>query len=118
MTRSSKVDDYIAQQPAWQQKNLTQFRDAIHKAYPEIIEEIKWNVPVFMVKNKMVFAMSAFKQHTKYNFIANGAVLPDGSLFNNGFDSKTARAIDLREGEIVDLGALSKIINDSIQLTV
>ena len=51
---------------------------------------------MFLVNKKLVFAMSAFKQHTKFNFIRNGAEIVDtDSLFNNGFDSKKSRGIDI-----------------------
>ena len=47
----------------------------------------------------MYFAMSAFKENTKYNFMINGARLEDpDKLFNNGLDSKVSRGIDMREG--------------------
>ena len=65
----------------------------------------------------MVFAMSAFKQHTKFNFILNGALIEDkNNLFNNGFDSKKSRGIDLREGEKVNTNQLESLIALSLAL--
>ena len=55
--------------------------------------------------------MSSFKEHTKFNFLLNGALIDDTSkLFNNGFDSKKSRTIDLREGEKIDNKELKKLI--------
>ncbi|MEI7674632.1 MAG: hypothetical protein WCI60_02755, partial [bacterium] len=60
---------------------------------------------------KMLFAMSSFKAHTKYNFIQNGALLNDNDkLFNNGFESKKARGIDLREKEKINEVKLEELI--------
>jgi hypothetical protein len=82
---------------------------------PTISEDVKWHVPVFILDGKMVFAMSAFKAHTKYNFIHNGASLADpDALFNNGFDSKKSRGIDLREGDGIDIDKLKTLIKSSI----
>ena len=87
------------------------FRNLVRKVYPAISEEIKWGVPVFLLNKKMIFAMSGFKRHTKYNFIQNGALLDDeDNLFNNGFESKKSRAMDLRESEHVDSIKLEKLI--------
>lgn len=58
--------------------------------------------------------MSAYKSHTKYNFIQNGALLDDrDKLFNNGFDSKKSRSIDLREAEQLDSTNLEDLIKQA-----
>jgi hypothetical protein len=110
-----KIDSYLNTLPDWQKENLTTFRDIVHEVDSSITEDWKWNVPVFFVNNKMIFAMSAFKAHTKYNFILNGAVLSDPQkLFNSGFDAKTSRGIDLREGETINKSDLKTLIKESI----
>jgi hypothetical protein len=68
-------------------------------------------VPTFIENKKILFAMSAFQKHTKFNFIYNGAVLSDtNKLFNNGLESKKSRAIDLREGESVQKEKLIELV--------
>ena len=112
----TKIDDYIESLPAWQAENLRIFRNLVHKIAPDVTEDWKWNVPVFIINGKMQFAMSAFKQHTKYNFIKNGALLGDPKkLFNNGFESKTSRGIDLKEGQTLDQTELENLIKESLQ---
>ncbi|MDN5275871.1 MAG: hypothetical protein JWN33_520 [Candidatus Saccharibacteria bacterium] len=110
-----KIEEYLNALPEWQKKNLSLFRTLIHEASPSVTEDFKWNVPVFLVDGKMIFAMSAFKAHTKYNFIANGALVDDANhLFNNGFDAKKSRAIDLREDAIIDRASLKALIKASL----
>ncbi len=59
--------------------------------------------------------MAAFKEHTKYNFILNGALLTDDdNLFNNGFESKKSRGIDLREKEKIDEKKLEGLIKQAV----
>jgi hypothetical protein len=78
---------------SWQKKNLEAFRKAIHDTIPGIGEDIKWGVPAFIYNKKMLFAMASFKEHTKYNFIHNGALIDDPTgLFNNGLESAKSRA--------------------------
>lgn len=95
--------------------NLMRFRYLVHSVAPLVEEDFKWNVPVFNVSGKMIFAMSAFKAHTKYNFMANGAQVEDpNKLFNNGLDSKKSRGIDLREGQVINENALKSLIESSV----
>jgi hypothetical protein len=113
---ASSTDEYLANLPAWQQANLNLFRKLVSAANPNITNEIKWGVPVFLLDGKIALAMSAFKEHTKYNFIANGASLADQDhLFNNGLESKKSRGIDLREGETISESALSDLIKQSLE---
>lgn len=110
------TEQYLSALPAWQKKNLEAFRKIIHEVVSDVKEEIKWGVPVFTAKKKMLFAMGAFKEHIKYNFVLNGALIDDPKgLFNNGLESKKSRSIDLSEGEKVDPKELKKLIAQAYQ---
>lgn len=110
-----KVDKYLSELPQWQQHHLSLFRKLVHEVAPDIEEDWKWNVPFFMLGGKMLFAMSAFKAHTKYNFIHNGAFInDDDQLFNNGRDSQQSRSIDLREDDVIDEAKLKQLIKKSV----
>ena len=70
---------------------------------------------MFIHEGKVYFAMSGFKTHTKYNFMANGALLEDPKkLFNNGLESKKSRGIDLVEGQKINEFALKELVKSSI----
>lgn len=118
MSEATKnIDAYLASLPEWQNSNLTQFRRLIRDAAPDIEEQWKWNTPVFAAQGKMIFAMSAFKAHTKYNFIKNGALLADkNKLFNNGLQSKSSRSIDLREDQQINFAKLRALIAEALAL--
>lgn len=111
------IDTYLDGLPAWQRAYLTEFRDIIHEQAPDCEEAWKWSTPVFMVGGKMIFAMAAFKKHTKYNFILNGASLNDtDGLLNSGFDAKNSRSIDRLEGVEVDRDKLCRLVKESLDL--
>jgi hypothetical protein len=117
MDAIQKIDSYLASLPQWQKENLITFRKLVHSADSSIQEDWKWNVPVFLLNSRMIFAMSAFKAHTKYNFILNGAQLSDpDKLFNNGFESKKSRGIDLKENYKIDTAKLLSLIKQSLKL--
>jgi len=111
------IEEYLHSLPKWKKDNLDLFRKLINEVEPSVVEDWKWNVPVFLINEKVYFAMSAFKEHTKYNFMLNGALIDDPKqLFNNGLESKKSRDIDLQEGQTIneyDLRALIKTSVDS-----
>lgn len=92
---------------------MTKLRKLIHDADPEIIEEWKWNTPVF-THNGMVCALGAFADHIKINFF-KGASLPDpDKLFNAGFEAKATRAIDFFKSDKVDDTALKNLVKTAV----
>lgn len=105
-----QVDAYIAPLPAWQQENLRRFRRAVHRVAPAAEEGWKWDVPVFLAGGRLVCAMSAFANHTKYNFFEGAALADPDHLFNGGLESKRSRSIDLPEGESLDAKQLERLL--------
>ncbi len=61
------VDAYIAKAAPFAQPVLNQLRDLIHKACPEVEENIKWGMPSFEYKG-MLCNFAAFKQHCTFGF--------------------------------------------------
>jgi len=54
-----KVDAYIAKSQPFAQPILSH----VHKACPEVEEQIKWSMPFFTVRGVILGHMAAFKQH-------------------------------------------------------
>jgi hypothetical protein len=107
---TAQIDAYIAELPEWQRENIRRFRAAIHRAAPDVDEGWKWDVPVFLVKGRVVWSVAAFKAHTKYNFFEGAALADPDHLFNSGLDSKKSRSINLAEGESVDVAQLDHLV--------
>lgn len=74
-TKLKEVDNYIAGRADFARPILNHLRDVIHKASPEIFEEVKWGMPAF---NYMGFlcGMAAFKNHCAFNFWKS-SIMPD-----------------------------------------
>lgn len=113
MNASQKIDQYLASQEGWKQKNLELFRSLVHEIEPGVVEDWKWSVPVFLTNGKLVCAMSSFKEHTKYNFFYGADISDKHRLFNNGLQSKQHRSIDLLKGQILDLAKLRDLIQEA-----
>ncbi len=116
MTAKEQIDNYLSSQSSWQQKNLQLFRELIHQVAPKVQEGWKWDVPVFLLNDKLVCAMSSFKGNTKYNFFAGAQLEDKHGLFNSGLDSKKHRSINRAEGEIIAEEKLRELLTAAFNL--
>ena len=106
----------------WREDTLARIRALILQADPEMIEERKWKkaatpdgVPVFS-HHGIVCTGETYKDKVKLTF-AKGASLEDpAGLFNAGLESGVRRAIDIREGETVDVGAFKALVKAAVAL--
>lgn len=115
MTPSQLIDKQIASTSDWRGKVMTQLRQLIHEADPEITEEWKWDTGVY-VHGGMVCAVSAFKDHVKINFFKGAALKDPDHLFNNGLESKKHRSIDFNENDIVKEKEIKELIREAVTL--
>ena len=94
---------------------LGQLRTLITNAAPDLTEEWKWNTPV-RSHNGNVVAVGAFQDHVKVNFF-KGAMLNDShGLFNAGLEAKASRALDIHEGDRIDVAALKDLLRAAVAL--
>ena len=115
---SDFIDAKINELSDWRGKTLARVRAIIHKADPEIVEEMKWmGTPVFS-HSGIVCTAETYKNHFKMTF-AKGASLPDPSgLFNSSLEGNVRRAIDIHEGDKINEAALKDLIRAAIALNV
>ena len=65
---NTHIDAYIAKSAPFAQPVLQHLRSLIHTSCPDVIETIKWGMPSFDYKGKILCNMAAFKQHCAFNF--------------------------------------------------
>ena len=120
MAASHLIDERIRSLGGWHAKTLAEVRRLIHDADPDIMEECKWikpsnplGVPVWSHAG-ILCTGEAYKQVVKLTF-ARGASLADlRGLFNSILDGNTRRAIDIREGEVLDAEAFKALIRAAV----
>jgi hypothetical protein len=106
----------------WRSAMLARLRKVIEAADPEAVEEAKWvkptnpaGVPTWS-HDGIICTGETYKTHVKLTF-ARGASLPDPArLFNAGLEGGTRRAIDIREGEVIDEAALKALVREAVAL--
>jgi hypothetical protein len=121
---SQEIDAIIKNSHDWQGKKLSQLRKLIKKADPEVIEEVKWKkpskpegVPVWSHEGILCIA-DTLKNAVRLTF-PHGAQINDPiKIFNTRLDSKTVRAIDFYESDIINENALVAIIVEAIKINI
>ena len=75
MSRDPRVDAYIAKQADFAQPILKHLRETVHSACPGVEETLKWSMPSFLYKGKILAGMAAFKAHATFGFWRSSEVL-------------------------------------------
>lgn len=97
----------------WRGEKLTRVRKLIHEADPAIVEEWKWETPVWS-RDGIICTGETYKQVVKLTF-AKGAFLKDPRrLFNASLTGKMRRAIDLRAEDDIDAAAFRDLIRRAV----
>jgi hypothetical protein len=105
VSHDPRVDRYIDALPSWQQDICRRVRDLAHAADLDVAETIKrTNRPYFTLQGN-ICALLAAKDHVTVFIYDPIAPDPEG-IINQGQGNKTARAIQVRQGEAINERAL------------
>jgi hypothetical protein len=111
---STFIDQKIKELADWRGKTLSHARQLIHDADPSILEEWKWRGTPVWSHDGIVCTGESYKQVVKLTF-ARGASLNDPKkLFNSSLEGNVRRAIDLREGEKINVAAFKQLIRAAV----
>ena len=109
------IDGRIKELGDWRGKMLSQIRALVKQADPDVVEEWKWENPVWS-HDGLICTGESYKNIVKMTF-ARGASLQDPSgLFNSSLGGGTRRAIDFHEGEKINGDALKALIRSAVAL--
>jgi hypothetical protein len=106
---SRQIDARIQELADWRGDMLSRLRALIKHADPAVIEEWKWENPVWS-HGGLICTGETYKKVVKLTF-AKGAFLDDpAGLFNSSLEGRVRRAIDFREGDKVNEKNLKALI--------
>jgi hypothetical protein len=113
MPASEQISRKIADLGDWRGETLARLRALIHEADPDVIEEWKWNVPVWSLDG-ILCTGETYKAAVKLTF-AKGAFVEDPTgIFNSSLEGNLRRAVDIRQGEMPDPEAFKALIKAAI----
>ena len=105
----SRVDDYIATLPSWQQDVCHRVRAIAHAADPNVCETIKRTTRPYFILNGNICALLGTKDHL--NIFIYDPIAPDPEgIINQGQGNLTARAIQVRQGDTLNEAALLNLL--------
>jgi hypothetical protein len=116
MTASEHITHHINRLGDWRGRLLAHLRDLIRGAAPELVEEWKWNTPVWS-HNGNILAAGAFQDHVKVNFFKGASLDDPHRLFNAGLEARATRAIDIHEGDRLNVAAFKKLVRAAVAQT-
>jgi hypothetical protein len=99
---------------------LSQLRDIVVGANPNIIEEVKWKKPsrpegvAVWVLDGNICVADILKQTVRLTFPKGAQLRDPNKLFNTRLDSKSVRAIDFFENQDIDTSSLKALILEGI----
>jgi len=73
-----RIDAYIERAAAFARPLLADWRALVHQGCPEVEETIKWGMPHFVLRGKILANMAAFKAHCSFGFWHGEAVAQQG----------------------------------------
>lgn len=119
---SRQIDDIIKAYSGWKGELLDELRSVILQTDSVIVEEIKWRMktrpeglPVWSQNGIVCFA-EIWKDNIKLLFPKGARFDDPNKLFNSRLLSKDIRAIEYKEGAVVNKTALQELINEALKL--
>jgi hypothetical protein len=112
-TPSALIDARIKELGDWRGKTLANLRALIKAADPGVVEEWKWNVPVWS-HDGIICTGESYKAAVKLTFAKGAAVKDPKKLFNSSLEGNTRRAIDFKIGEKIDETAFKALVKAAV----
>jgi hypothetical protein len=123
-TNASKlIDERIRELGDWRGETLSKVRGIIKEADPDIVEEWKWakatspGTPVWS-HDGGICTGETYKTVVKLTFFKGAALNDPSGLFNSSLEGKVRRAIDIKEDDKIDEGALKDLIREAVALNL
>ncbi len=124
MTNASELmDQRIKELGDWRGQTLAEVRRMIREVDQDIVEEWKWvkptnpGVPVWS-HNGGICTGETYKNAVKLTFYKGASLGDPTGLFNSSLHGKVRRAIDIKEGEMIDEKALKSLVREAAALNL
>ena len=120
---SKLMDKRIRELGDWRGKTLSKVREIIKEADPDVVEEWKWvkptnpGIPVWS-HNGGICTGETYKNVVKLTFFKGAALKDPSGLFNSSLGGKVRRAIDIKEDDKINEGALKNLIREAVALNL
>jgi hypothetical protein len=119
---SQEIDAIITELGDWRGTTLSQLRNLIKHADPDVVEEVKWKKPSkpagspVWSHDGILCVGEALKSAVRLTFPKGAQMSDPEGLFNTRLNSKSVRAIDFYESETIDDAAVKDLILEAVRM--
>lgn len=113
---SQQISEKIAELGDWRGETLAAVRALIREADPEVLEEVKWRGTPVWSHDGGICTGETYKAVVKLTFFKGASLEDPTKLFNSSLDGNVRRAIDIHEGEEIDVKAFKTLIREAVLL--
>lgn len=117
---AASITERIKELGGWRGETLSHLRQLIHDADPDVVEEWKWvkptnpGVPVWS-HDGGICTGEAYKDVVKLTFFRGAIVNDPKKIFNSSLEGNVRRAIDFREGDMINQAAFKQLIRAAVK---
>lgn len=121
---SDPIDAVISSLVDWRGEVLANIRKLINDVNPAITEDVKWRKPTNPLgvptwwHNGIICTGETYKDKVKLTFFKGAALADPHGLFPAGQGGGIRRAIDIRQGDVLEEKALAALVREAIALNV
>ncbi|NUO64815.1 MAG: DUF1801 domain-containing protein [Gemmatimonadaceae bacterium] len=112
---SELITRRIAELGDWRGETLGRMRRLIREADPDVVEEWKWENPVWS-HGGIICTGESYRKAVKLTFPKGASLKDPTKLFNSSLEGNVRRAIDIHEGEEIDASAFKALIREAVAL--
>ena len=112
---STLISERIAELDDWRGETLARMRALIRAANPDVVEEWKWDNPVWS-RDGIICTGETYQKAVKLTFPKGASLEDPARLFNSSLEGRVRRAIDIHEGETIDAKAFTVLIRAAVAL--
>jgi hypothetical protein len=113
---SALIDGRIASLGDWRGATLARMRGLIKEAIPDVAESWKWMGTPVWEHGGILCTGESYKSWVKLTFLKGASLEDPAGLFNASLEGNARRAIDIREGDVVDAEAFKALIRAAAAL--
>ena len=113
LSATRHITNRIAELGDWRGKKLTRVRKLINQAVPDVVEEWKWENPVWS-HGGIICTGESYKQVVKLTFPKGAALKDPARLFNSSLTGNARRAIDIHEEDELDESAFKALVRQAV----
>ena len=107
---TQKIDAQLEGLTDWRGDLVRAFRALVGEVEPDLVEQWKWGTGMWSAGKPLVCGYGVFAQHVKLDFFSGAALQDPAGLFNNGFEAKSSRSVDLRQSDALDAAAVGDLV--------